>query len=667
MGYQNFFATRLFTDIGAADTTITLENPPTPTEGYLVLEARNTSKREIISYTGVSGNDITGVARGVGGTSATDHTKNSLVEMNVVAEDLEAALAVPDDIITRFDEVVSDHVASGLVWTDDTGLTADLSAGVAYINGIRLVIAAVPNHTFTASKDTYVDLGDNGVLDYNEVSNNATPPALAASHLRLARVVTDGSNTTSIYLYSNGSSLAVDDGWKYGFLPTVNSVTNNGKRSTDVTFASSVASILYPGMRVMGIRSIMAPKQCADLESSSSHYFRKTSPTGISFTTTWFAMAWIKLESYQTAATIIARRNASVSGFGFRINQDGAVEGYSGTGSAFDICTSYEAVPANKWVHVAMGFDIATGTAGACPIYIDGQLVPGFYTASAAASITQSGDLCIGYSGTSTEYFDGKISQVGLFSAVITASTLRSYMNQPLVGDEASCVGAWTLNNTLNDSNANANHLTAMNSAVATDTDAPYTKLFDNTIDGFKEMGIVTKVSGSVATIQFPEGSCFPTSGGIRVVAHSNQKAPAGMILSTFRWVLESLSLRQETAKTNTTYAQFYGEQMIVPVGAWTLKTRITMYTATSATSITADFALSTSTTAVSFLAEEMTKRINNDTALQVRENSPMEVGVETSAMTTYYLIGRTSNAAGSYGIDNDDQGSSYRAYLDYL
>ena len=88
MGYQNFFATRLFTDIGAADTTITLENPPTPTSGRLVLEARNTSKREIISYTGVSGNDITGVTRGVGGTSATDHAKNSLVELYVVAEDL---------------------------------------------------------------------------------------------------------------------------------------------------------------------------------------------------------------------------------------------------------------------------------------------------------------------------------------------------------------------------------------------------------------------------------------------------------------------------------------------------------------------------------------------------------------------------------------------------
>ena len=89
MGYQNFFATRLFTDVGAADTTITLETPPTETSGRLTLEARNPTKREIIGYTGVSGNDITGVTRGLGGTSATTHLKNSLVEMNLTAEDIQ--------------------------------------------------------------------------------------------------------------------------------------------------------------------------------------------------------------------------------------------------------------------------------------------------------------------------------------------------------------------------------------------------------------------------------------------------------------------------------------------------------------------------------------------------------------------------------------------------
>lgn len=89
MAYQNFFTTKLFTDIGAADTTITLETPPTALSGRLVLEARNATKREIIKYTGVAGNQITGVTRGQGGTTATTHTKNALVEMNLTSQDIQ--------------------------------------------------------------------------------------------------------------------------------------------------------------------------------------------------------------------------------------------------------------------------------------------------------------------------------------------------------------------------------------------------------------------------------------------------------------------------------------------------------------------------------------------------------------------------------------------------
>lgn len=88
-GYQNFFATTLYTDIGASDTAITLETIPVETSGRLVLEARNPTQREVISYSGIAGNQVTGVVRGIGGTTAKSHTKNSLVEMNLTAEDIE--------------------------------------------------------------------------------------------------------------------------------------------------------------------------------------------------------------------------------------------------------------------------------------------------------------------------------------------------------------------------------------------------------------------------------------------------------------------------------------------------------------------------------------------------------------------------------------------------
>jgi hypothetical protein len=89
MPYQNFFATRLKTDIGSSDTIIDLETAPTATAGRIVLEARNPTQREVIKYTGVAGTTITGVTRGQGGTTAKPHTKNALAEMNMTAEDLQ--------------------------------------------------------------------------------------------------------------------------------------------------------------------------------------------------------------------------------------------------------------------------------------------------------------------------------------------------------------------------------------------------------------------------------------------------------------------------------------------------------------------------------------------------------------------------------------------------
>jgi hypothetical protein len=73
-------------------------------------------------------------------------------------------------------ELFFDYVASGLVWTADAaGSTrnASMTSGVIYILGKRLTLAAVTARAFTASKDTYIDVSDNGdgtgLITYNEV------------------------------------------------------------------------------------------------------------------------------------------------------------------------------------------------------------------------------------------------------------------------------------------------------------------------------------------------------------------------------------------------------------------------------------------------------------------------------------------------------------------
>lgn len=103
--------------------------------------------------------------------------------------------------VTRWDEGAFDYVASGCVWSGDSygsTLAASMTSGVVYIDGKRLTVAAVTARAFTASKDTYVDLRDNGdgtaSIQYNEVVNNAASQALTSGDMRIAIIVTGAGN-----------------------------------------------------------------------------------------------------------------------------------------------------------------------------------------------------------------------------------------------------------------------------------------------------------------------------------------------------------------------------------------------------------------------------------------------------------------------------------------
>jgi len=68
---ESFFDTTLASAITADAATISVTSAPNITEGYMVIEA-NTSNREIIKYTGVSGNNLTGCVRGLASFGSDD-------------------------------------------------------------------------------------------------------------------------------------------------------------------------------------------------------------------------------------------------------------------------------------------------------------------------------------------------------------------------------------------------------------------------------------------------------------------------------------------------------------------------------------------------------------------------------------------------------------------
>jgi hypothetical protein len=98
----------------------------------------------------------------------------------------------PGDLTPYNFVVAGGAVIAGLGY--GTTLTASMTAGACYINGLRNTIAAVPTRTYTASKDTYVDalynVSGTATIVYTEVANGAASPTLAANSIRLAKVVT---------------------------------------------------------------------------------------------------------------------------------------------------------------------------------------------------------------------------------------------------------------------------------------------------------------------------------------------------------------------------------------------------------------------------------------------------------------------------------------------
>jgi len=654
MAYENFYATRLYTDIGASDTTITLETAPSVTEGRLVLEARNSTKREIISFTGVSGNDITGVTRGVGGTNATTHTQNSLVEMNVTAEDLTDALNVPDDIITRFNETVSDHIASGLIWSDDTGLTADMSAGVAYINGIRLPVDAVSNRAFTASKDTYVDLGDNGVLDYNEVANGAGAPALAASHIRLARVVTSATDTTSVTNYGAPASLKKADGWQGG-LPTPDTVTYNGNRSYNLVFnGTDLTDTVSNGMRLRATRTVTPPTQCTDLEASSSQYWSKTSPAGTTFTDDFCVGAWINLESYTGASQVIISRYNGTSGWLLYINSSGQVllQGNNASGSNYSRVVSYQSIPLNKWVHVAAQLDMSafTSTTTTSYIMIDGVGVPASVERAGTnpTALVQAGNLEVGSYGSGTAAFDGKIAQAWYSSAKITQANIVTFISQGMTGSETSIVSHFDFNGDGNDNNANANNLTAQASAGFT-TDSP----FNST-----EYGIITANSFSTdttLTVQVPEGYAIPKSGGVSAVAYSTQQTPYGFPADKGKW--EIIMLGKTTTSTASTSLATLNRRLTVPIGSWSLCLFSVemLLSIGAATGRLGKVTLSSDGTTETNPETTVSLSTNVTTSGNLSQSIMSEKAVLLTSATSYTLMGLVGNASNAISLGTNN------------
>lgn len=156
---------------------------------------------------------------------------------------------------------IPNFIESGCVWSGDAYAStrvASMTSGVVWIGGVRLTVAAVTSRTFTASRDTYIDLKDNGdgtaAVSYSEVTNNnSASPALAGSGttadtIRCAIVVTGASNISAASSINQGDPAATTPGVNLGGGTIYFSVTD------------SLGNLIHPtqGQRLLAYKQITA-------------------------------------------------------------------------------------------------------------------------------------------------------------------------------------------------------------------------------------------------------------------------------------------------------------------------------------------------------------------------------------------------------------------------
>jgi hypothetical protein len=364
-------------------------------------------------------------------------------------------------------------------------------------------------------------------------------------------------------------------GWT-GLANNPNTITYNGNRNYDLVFNSvDLSNTLSPGMRLKLSRTVAAPTQCTDLESSSSQYYSKTTPAGMTFTDDFVVSAWVKLESY--GLTTVASRYNGTSGWVLRVgalgNADGRIQlmGTNGGSTNYSAVVSYASIPLNKWVHITAQLDMSTFTASTTTSYImiDGVDVPAFVQRGGTnpTALIQAGNLEIGSENGGTQPFDGKLAQVAIFNAKVAQATMRTYISQGLSGSESSLISAYSFNNSINDLNTtNANNLTANNSAVATNADCPFANAVTAGTEEYAEINSVTFSTNTTVNVRVPDTCLIPTSGGISNVYYAVSTTPYG--LPVFSNIL-AMSILPTFTSTSSSRVEIPGGKIsiTVPVG----------------------------------------------------------------------------------------------------
>jgi len=189
---SNAYNSTLNGSIGSADTTITLNSVAgLQSPGVLVIDRTDGSGnatptlREYISFTGISSNQLTGVTRGVAGSTAQAHNSGAQVEENMSVTHWNDMIT----LVTNEHDVAGHHViaTATINYTETKQLVTTSLASIQ-----QLVIAQMLSASGASIYGNITDLSQLQVLSNKMLSS----PTLVTPTMRLPIVIDEYNNGT---------------------------------------------------------------------------------------------------------------------------------------------------------------------------------------------------------------------------------------------------------------------------------------------------------------------------------------------------------------------------------------------------------------------------------------------------------------------------------------
>ena len=216
-----------------------------------------------------------------------------------------------------------------------------------------------------------------------------------------------------------------------------------------------------------------------DLERSSTQYLYRADSASFDVDSLTLEI-WVKLETNSLGQTFISKNGSLVGGtfaWYFQVKSDNKVEFvYSRDGSNFEVITSTTGLGTGTWYHVACSFNAGTGEE---KMYINAnnEVTEG---ATSGGIFDNDLDLTVGAKSAGADSLDGLIDEVRIWNTVRTGTEITDNYNVQLVGNESGLVAYYKFGDNLNDTTANALHLTA-SGTPAYSTDVPFSQATTST------------------------------------------------------------------------------------------------------------------------------------------------------------------------------------------